>query len=81
MSFWKFGFAGHAQSNISTILAGVPSAPSTPGNGLDSLQENHSWPLVITLEQLLEEDELIQECKTGQAKLVSLQCLHWRSPP
>jgi hypothetical protein len=72
MSFWKFSFASN--SSIDTLLNATPlTAPSTPSNGLETY--DRSTALLVTLEQLLQEDELIQECKSNHSKLVRLSSL------
>ena len=59
------------QSSIDALLSALPSGPCTPqydGSGDESAS---SAPLPsVTLEQLLEEDDLLQECKNGHHKLV-----------
>ena len=56
MSFWRFG--GFSASSLETLLASA--SPPLDGNGLPTL----------TLEQLLEEDDLLQECKTQNTRLI-----------
>ena len=73
MSFWRFGFA--QQSAIDTLLSSLPaSGPGTPqyDGSVSSGDESSSGAALpsVTLEQLLEEDDLLQECKNGHNKLV-----------
>lgn len=78
MSFWKFG-SFTQQSAIDTLL-NTASGPSTPGAGsfLDPTNSSGNGGNggsadhvpILTLEQLLEEDDLLQECKNGHTKLV-----------
>jgi hypothetical protein len=74
MSFWRLSFS--QQSSIDALLSNLTTASSPPSISED--QVDVSVP--VTLEQLLDEDELIQECKAGNAKLVcgALWCLGLR---
>ena len=64
--FWRFGFA--QQSSIDSLLNSLPA---------QGPEDDDAGPIAgpsttVTLEQLLEEDDLLQELKAGHAKLVRL---------
>jgi len=75
MAFWRFGLAN--ESAIDTLLKDW-QAPSRQ-SAIDPQQSNTSSSpgkdaaqvVSPTLEQLLEEDDLLQETKSGHNKLVS----------
>jgi hypothetical protein len=69
MSFWRLSFS--QQSSIDALLSNLPTSSSPPSISDDQVDV----PLPVTLEQLLDEDELIQECKAGNAKLVCQRAL------
>lgn len=79
MSFWRFGFG--TQSSIDTLLGGSTTlSPQFQGLSLDTdtnpspspvgcLGSNAAPP--VSLDRLLDEEDLLQEFKTGHAKLAS----------
>ena len=76
MAFWRFGFA--QDSAIDTLLKGWEasnaSASETKPESSASLDIDAARPgrstTASTLELLLEEDDLLQECKSQHVKLV-----------
>lgn len=83
MAFWKLGFG--TQSSIDTLLGGSTNCSSSPSFiALDALDpgsassgsahgfhHGSSAPPPVSLERLLDEDDLLSECKNGHGKLVS----------
>jgi hypothetical protein len=75
MAFWRFGLAN--ESAVDTLLKDwqAPSRQSTvdpqPSNASSSPGKDAAQVVSPTLEQLLEEDDLLQETKSGHNKLVS----------
>lgn len=71
------GVNGHSQEetqDVGSKTAGGMSASSS-GSGIHlagPLANEPGQSIRPTLEQLLEEEDLLQECKTGHAKLVSV---------
>ncbi len=59
--FWRFGYHSQQNSPIDTILDQLPAT------GEQTVAEMYS-----TLDQLLLEDDLLQECKTQNEKLIKL---------
>jgi hypothetical protein len=59
--FWRFGYHSQQNSPVDTLLEQLPTGT-----------EPTVAQLYSTLDQLLLEDDLLQECKTHNDKLVQL---------
>jgi len=86
-TFWRFGLAQEStlESLLKGWDASAPSPTLSPtrgpelngGIGASTISDTGEGtstaarPNTLTLEQLLDEDDLLQECKSGHAKLVS----------
>lgn len=92
MAFWRFGFAQDSAIDTllkeweasCAAATGISSSPSkSTGNDAARPEQSTSSSSSIlktatahTLDQLLDEDDLLQECKAGHAKLVSVSRFH-----